>query len=65
MARRKTAAERDLEAQEKGANDLRPARYARGFVNAVNPENELEVVFKPGELLPAWAKETEHDTGTA
>lgn len=44
---------------------MRPARYARDFVRAVNPENELEVVFKPGELLPTWAKETEHDTGTA
>lgn len=63
MARGK--ARTDEQAQETGPNDVRPARYARDFVRAVNPENELEVVFKPGELLPAWAKETEHDTGTA
>lgn len=55
----------DARAQETGPNDVRPARYAREFVYATNPENDLEVVFKPGELLPAWAKEPEHDTGTA
>lgn len=62
MARGKSADDR---AQETGPNGVRPARYARDFVTATNPDNELEVVFKPGELLPAWAKEREHDTGTA
>lgn len=47
------------EAPEQAAETAqrRPARWARDHVRAVNPENGLEVVFKPGELLPDWAKE--------
>lgn len=60
MGRAKAAA-----AEPTGLRTDRPVRYARDFVRAVNPENDLEVVFKPGELLPAWAEEPEHDSGTA
>ena len=52
------AAKRDASAQEKAPAGLKAGRYSFGFVYATNPDNGLEVVFKPGELLPEWAVES-------
>lgn len=37
--------------------DVQPPRLARGYVPAVHPDTGLDVVFVPGEALPAWAVE--------
>lgn len=43
---------------EKYEHDTRPiARHAVGYVHAKHPDTGLDVVFVPGERLPAWASE--------
>lgn len=61
MARRQSASQEarevaaDLAAQELGPNDGRVHVLSPAYVHAVNPDTALEVVFLPGEALPAWA----------
>jgi hypothetical protein len=37
--------------------DLSNVKVSVGYLHTVNPETGLEVVFVPGEALPAWARE--------
>ena len=59
----RAARQADGRAQQLGPAGLPVMRHARDYVHAVNPENNAEVVFKPGERLPAWATEAESDDG--
>ena len=51
------AVEADERAQERaGARSPKPPRIARDYVRAKHPDTGLQVVFLPGELLPAWVR---------
>lgn len=52
----RAAALADQRAQERAASNARVGRTARGYVNATHPDTGLDVVFLPGELLPAWVE---------
>lgn len=38
-------------------DELGDAKVSPGYLHVVNPETGLEVVFVPGEALPAWVRE--------
>jgi hypothetical protein len=38
-------------------DELDDAKVSQDYLHAVHPETGLEVVFVPGEALPAWARE--------
>lgn len=38
-------------------DELGDSKISLGYLHTVNPETGLEVVFVPGEALPAWARE--------
>ncbi|CAN5713533.1 hypothetical protein BH11ACT8_BH11ACT8_12230 [soil metagenome] len=56
MARR-SAEERDEQAQERAEGRVKPHRLApAGYTHATHPATGLEVVFVAGEALPDWVK---------
>ncbi|MEF3405286.1 hypothetical protein [Agromyces sp. CCNWLW203] len=48
--------ERTLKVSEASASPVEARRVAADYVHTVHPDTGLDVVFVPGETLPAWVE---------